>query len=483
MRNAAPALALRNVSKHFGHVSALESAELIAHPGTVHALLGENGAGKTTLMRIAFGLTRPDSGDIERDGRRLRFANPRDAIGAGIGMVHQHFSLVPAMTVAENLSLGGHGRFSASAAAEYARGAHDRFGLALEPDARVADLPVAAQQRVEIAKALLRDAQVLILDEPTAVLAPPEAIELLNHLRVLARQGTTVILITHKLTDALRIADDVTVLRRGRTVLASLATQTSVDQLVTSMLGTHPPAQKSIPRPATYGEPVLVASNISAVRPDGTTALESANLTVCRGEIVGVAGVEGSGHQELLRILAGRREPTTGRVARPAYVGFIPEDRQRDAMILDFSLRDNVALSGAGQRKGRMPWLDLQSETTGILRRQEIAADPDVMTAGSLSGGNQQRLVIGRELLRSTGAIVAENPTRGLDVNAAARVQNDLRTAAAAGAGVVVYSSDIDEVMSLADRVVVCFAGRVHAVRLDAARIGAAMVGAFGNSH
>lgn len=474
---AAPALALQNVSKRFGRVVALQSASLLVRAGTVHALLGENGAGKTTLMRIAFGLLQADSGTIHRAGVAATFSGPGQAIAAGIGMVHQHFSLVPEMTVAENLSLGRKGRFSHAAAAEYARAAGSRFGLVLDPDARVADLSVAGQQRVEIANALLRDATLLILDEPTAVLAPTEAAELLQQLRALATQGTTVVLITHKLADALRIADDVTVLRSGATVYSSPAADASVDILIAAMLGARAPLA-ALPRvPAERGVDVLAARGVSVADGDGVLRLADANVSAGRGEIVGVAGVEGSGQRELLRVLAGRLTPTSGEVLRPSVVGFVPEDRHRDALILDFSLTENVALAGAAARSGAVPWPALERDTEDILGEYAIVSGGPSSPARSLSGGNQQRFVIGRELHQGSAAIVAENPTRGLDVDATARVHEALRTAAAAGAAVVVYSGDIDELLALAHRIVVCFATRVYSVALNADSIGRAMVG------
>jgi simple sugar transport system ATP-binding protein len=478
--DAAPALALQNVSKRFGRVAALQSASLGVRPNTVHALLGENGAGKTTLMRIAFGLLQPDAGSIHRAGAAVKFSGPGDAIAAGIGMVHQHFSLVPGMTVAENLSLGRRGRFSRAAAAVYARTATSRFGLLLDPHARVADLSVAEQQRVEIANALLRSARVLILDEPTAVLAPPEATELLEQLRTIASQGTAVVLITHKLADALRVADDVTVLRGGATVYSAPAANASVDVLVTAMLGERPPLEES-PRVSTqhrqHREDILATRGVSVAAENGVLRLADANLSVRSGEILGVAGVEGSGQRELLRVLAGRLLPASGHVVHPATVGFVPEDRHRDALILDFSLLENVALAGAATRSGAMPWHALDDETRSILGEYAIAAGGSSAPARSLSGGNQQRFVVGRELRRGSAAIVIENPTRGLDVHATARVHHALRTAAASGAAVVVYSGDIDELVSLAHRVVVCFATRVYAVSLNADAIGRAMVG------
>ncbi len=475
---AAPALALHDISKHFGRVAALQSANLVVRANSVHALLGENGAGKTTLMRIAFGLLQPDAGTIERNGKETRFTGPADSIAAGIGMVHQHFSLVGDMTVAENLCLGRRGIYSRETAREYARSAAERFGLALEPDARVADLSVAGQQRVEIANALLRDATLLILDEPTAVLAPPEAAELLGQLRTLAARGTAIVLITHKLTDALQVADDVTVLRGGRTVHASAAAAVSIDVLVARMLGDRSPGAES-PRVPTHSQnEVLAARDVSVVNHRGVTRLANANVSIRGGEIVGVAGVEGSGQRELLRVLAGRMSPTSGQAVYPATVGFVPEDRHRDALILDFGLVENVALAGAGSRTGSIPWPALEEEAQIILTEHEIAADDAHAMARSLSGGNQQRFVLGRELHRGSAALVAENPTRGLDVHATARVHQALRNAAAAGTAVVVYSGDIDELIALADRMLVCFAGRVTAVSMSADAIGRAMVGA-----
>jgi simple sugar transport system ATP-binding protein len=443
--------------------------------GKVHALLGENGAGKTTLMRIAFGLLAPDDGSVLRDGRRVRYGSPADAIGDGIGMVHQHFSLVPAMTVAENVALGGRGRFSPVVAEARVRAAADAAGFALDPRARVATLSVAMQQRVEILKALAHNAKVLILDEPTAVLPPAEARVLLTQLRAYASAGRAVVLITHKLREALESADDVSVLRRGVVVLSGPAAHMGEPEIVEAMVGSRPtPPPRTAREP---GPPVLSLTDVS-VRADGVDRLVHANLVVHACEIVGVAGVEGNGQRELLRVLSGRLAPTAGRVAIPAEVGFVPEDRHRDGMIGEFSLAENFALAGAGARRGVVEWSAMRTAAAAVMSEFDVRASGPDAPASALSGGNQQRFVLGRALRTSPVAIVAENPSRGLDVQATVSVHAQLRSARDGGAAVVVYTSDLDELLELADRVVVCCAGRVIAVERSLGAIGRALVGA-----
>ena len=475
------ALELASVTKRFGGVTALSSASLAARRGTVHALLGENGAGKTTLMRIAFGMLRPDSGTVNVDGVARLFRSPSDAIEAGIGMVHQHFTLVPAMTVAENMSLGGHGLFSSSIARGRILELSARTGLAIDPDARVGDLPASAQQRVEILKALSRKSRILILDEPTAVLSPTEARELLEKARELVRDGGTAILITHKLRDALEFADDITVLRRGHTVWSGPSSNATEAGLVSAMLGD---ARMPVDDHGDASDPMHSAEVVMALRSVnvrdsiGVTRLRSVNLSIVAGEIVGIAGVEGNGQRELLRVLAGRMVVTSGEVSIPSVVGFIPEDRQRDALIQDQSLRDNVALLGAGKRSGLMPWDRLSQDTHRLLEEYDVRASSEKDRAGSLSGGNQQKLVVGREIEGSRNALVAENPSRGLDVQAAAAVRQRLRSACDAGMAVVLYSSDLDELLEIADRMLVIRAGEVLEVASDFDSIGRAMLGA-----
>jgi len=472
----APELRLEGIVKNFGATRALDHASLAVPPGSVHALLGENGAGKTTLMRVAFGLLQPDSGQILLDSQSERFRSPADAIRAGIGMVHQHFTNVPAMTVAENIALGGRGLYSPTAARDRVRSLADEVQLAIDPGAPAGSLTVAAQQKLEILKALHRDAAILILDEPTAVLAPSEARELLRLLREFALRGGSVILITHKLSEALETADDVTVLRYGRTVYRASAGNSSPDQLAVAMLGAAP-AEPSLVSAQPSGEPMLRLTGVTIVDGRGVTRLLDAELEVRAHEIVGIAGLENSGHEVLLRTVAGRVQPTRGTIWRGGTTALIPEDRQRDALLLGFSLTENVALKGAGRRRGRMMWKRLRD------RARELAAEYDVRSpsidarAGELSGGNQQKLVFARELSDGPSLIVAENPTRGLDIRASAAVRERLQLAAARGAAVLVHSSDLDEVLALATRVVAVHEGRLREVPNEREAVGRAMLG------
>jgi ABC-type uncharacterized transport system ATPase subunit len=495
---------------------ALDGAEIGVRHGSVHALLGENGAGKTTLMRIAYGLLRPDAGSVTVEGVERRFASPADAIRAGIGMVQQHFALVPAMTVAENVALGGHGRFDAEITAADVRSIADSMGLSVDPQALVADLSVEGQQRVEIVKALARDARILILDEPTAVLAPPSADRLLAWLRQFADRGHAVVLITHKLREALRVADDVTVLRHGRTVLAAAARTTSDSALARAMLGaaaagsespligdnamesgaTHRPSSR-YPRADDVGAPIIL-EHVTVTDRRGVVKIRDASFRVQAGEIVGIAAVEGEGQHELLRAIAGRTSVSQGHIITPLAVGFIPEDRQQDALILDFTLSENVALQGAGARRGRVLWAEQRARTQRLLATYDVRAADEGVRAGTLSGGNQQKLVLARELESDPSsqdpivvgqpaahdrpaprltALVAENPTRGLDIQATAAVHARLRDARDRGMALVVYSSDLDEVLALADRVLVLAGGSAREVAGDRDVVGRAMLG------
>lgn len=473
----APRLELRHITHHFGTTTALDDVSLRLGPGSVHALLGENGAGKTTLMRIAFGLLPPDSGTLSAGGRRIQSA--RDAIAAGVGMVHQHFTNVPAMTVAENVALGGRGRFRSHEAAEHVRQIGIRTGLVLDPDARADALSVAAQQRLEIIKALAHDANTLILDEPTAVLAPNEAGELLAWMRTFADHGGAVVLVTHRLREALDIADELTVLRRGRVVLDAAAREIDERSLAHALLGDDQVERDSaiVASPTYSGETVLrlVAVDIDDDR--GARVAHDVSLSVVAGEILGVAAVEGSGHRELLRVISGRAQPVRGAVERPPVIGFVPGDRQRDALALEFSLTENVALLGAGTRKGRLSWPAFARRTQELVQTFDIRAERITIPTRALSGGNQQKLVLARELSVAPRLLVAENPTRGLDIRAAHAVRERLRIAAANGAAVVVYSSDLDEVLSLATRVVAMHAGHVRHCSLDRDEVGRAMLG------
>ena len=471
-------LELEGIDKRFGGVRALAGASLRVRPGTVHALLGENGAGKTTLMRIAFGLVHPDAGTVHVAGAPSRFASPRDAIDAGIGMVQQHFSLVPAMSVAENLALGGRGRYAPGPARARVERLARATGLPpVNPDAVVGELPVGAQQRVEILKALARDARLLILDEPTAVLAPAETAALLRWARGFAAAGRAVVLITHKLADALGIADDVTVLRHGRVALSAPAAGLSADAIAAAMLGEGAgTAAESDGSGARPGPLVARATNLTIPGRAGP-ALDAVTIEVRGGEILGVAAVEGNGERELLRALAGRVAVTGGSLEIPERVAFIPQDRHADGVVDAMTLTENVALEGAGKRRGRMDWSELRDATRELMRRFDVRAPGPDTPASALSGGNQQRLILARELAAEPALVVADQPTRGLDIRATSEVHARLRAARAAGRAVVLYSTDLDEVLSLADRVVVVNGGRVREVAMDRDAVGRAMLG------
>jgi len=503
---SADALRLDGIVKRFGGVTALNRASLHVAAGSVHAVLGENGAGKTTLMRIAFGMLRPDAGTVVVDGTARTFRSPADAIAAGVGMVHQHFALVAAMTVAENVALAETGwRYDRRRAADRVRAIADETGLAIDPDARVADLSVGQQQRVEIVKALSREGRVLILDEPTAVLDPDTARELLAWLRRFATRGGAAVLVTHKLRDALAVADSVTVLRLGATVLESSqdgggALAGSIDDretaLARAMLGATPSADLIAERGgpvggAAAGGRVVHRGAAGAVVVDadrveiddgrGVRRIRGATFALHAGEIVGIAGIEGEGQLELLGAVAGRLPIAGGRLTGPpaAAIGFVPEDRQRDAMVLDFSLVENVALRGAGAARGRLPWARIGEATAALIDAFDVRGGDGAQTARALSGGNQQKLVLARELDGGPRLLVVENPTRGLDIRAAAQVRAQLRAARDRGTAVVIYSSDLDEVIALADRVLVVARGAVQAVPVAGGRdaIGRAMLG------
>ncbi len=473
-------LSLQSIDKRFGEVQALAAASLTVRRGTIHAVLGENGAGKTTLMRIAFGAMRPDAGSISLDGVPVALASSRDAITRGLGMVHQHFTLVPAMTVAENVALGGKGRLRIGEVATRVRELADRTGLPVDPAVRVSQLGVGAQQRVEILKALHRNARILIMDEPTAVLAPQESDELFGWLRRFAADGGTVVLVTHKLTEALAVADDVTVLRRGARVVSAPASELRVDALVQAMTGNAIPGESAARRahPAAREECVARLDSASVRDARGVMRLRDASLRCHAGEIIGLAGVEESGVHELVRILAGRLAPTSGSVSLPSLIGFIPEDRLRDAVIDAFTLAENLALRGAGARRGRMRWPAIAAQAAGVMARHDVRAPSPMTRAGVLSGGNQQKFVVGRELDEHPPLVVAENPVRGLDIRATDQVMREIAACAAAGSAVVIHSADVDELLPVADRMYVVFAGVVREVPVERAAVAAALVGA-----
>jgi ABC-type uncharacterized transport system ATPase subunit len=473
------ALALHAIYKRFGATQALVDASLTVRPGTVHAVLGENGAGKSTLMRIAFGMVSPDAGGVSIDDASVVLASSADAIARGLGMVHQHFTLVPAMTVAENVALGGSGFLDLRHVTARVLELAGRTGLSVDPTARVATLDVGAQQRVEILKALYGKAHTLILDEPTAVLTPTESDELLAWLTRFAAEGGTVVLVTHKLHEALAVASDFTVLRRGQSVLSARRSGLDINALVRAATGDDSEVSFSqVRRSAVVRGPCVARLDAAEVRDArGVVLVHPATIECFAGEIVGIAGVEGSGVHELLRLLAGRLTPTRGERTLPKSIGFVPEDRLRDALIEEFTLVENFALRGAVDRVGRIAWPAIVAQTAGLMRRHDVRALSPETRAGTLSGGNQQKFVVGRELDETPALIVAENPVRGLDIRATEHVMRELAAAATTGSAVVVYSADVDELLLLADRLFVMFAGRLREVSLERSAVASALVG------
>jgi ABC-type uncharacterized transport system ATPase subunit len=429
------------------------------------------------LMRIAFGLVAPDRGMVVVAGMRRPIASAADAIEAGLGMVHQHFTNVPEMTVAENVALGGRGRFTTSQARQRVVDIGDRSGLVLDPAARASELPVSGQQRLEIVKALARHTRTLILDEPTAVLAPEESEELLRWLRGFADDGNAVVLITHKLHEALRIADEVTVLRRGRVALHGAASALSVDALATAMLGEALSPMATAPSSAAKERVVAAASDIEVLNERGLVAVRDATLEIRAGEIVGIAGIEGEGQRELLRALAGRAPITKGELRLPQSIGFVPEDRHRDALVMEFGLAENLALKEAGKRHGRFSIGEIVEHTDALIEDFDVRGGNAKSAARNLSGGNQQKFVLARELDGDPDLLVVENPTRGLDIRASRAIHARLQAAAAAGAAVVMYSSDLDEVVALATRVLVVHGGLTRECARNREAVGQAILG------
>lgn len=488
-----PLARLGGIERRFGSVLALNGADLEIRPGEVHGVLGANGAGKSTLLNVLGGMLIPDAGVLEIEGRAVRLASPRDAWRHGIALVHQHFTLVPRLSARENLALGAGRRPGLDDELE---GLMTRTGLRVPLAAPVEKLGVGDRQRIEILKALLRDPRVLVLDEPTAVLTPDEVDGLFSLLKELAADGRAVVLVAHKLDEVMSVADRITVLRDGRTVLTGPSAEHSVPELVRAMVGgdaVDPIALGLVgiegaddhdrSAPGVVGE--VVARLERASRTDaGGPGIRDADLEIRRGEIVGVAGVEGNGQRALALVVSGRDAPDAGRVEIPDGVGFIPQDRSTEGLIADFDLVENVALAlhrePAFVRGPWMRWDALREAAERIRKRFDVAAPSVASRAGALSGGNQQRVIVGRELTLARDLLVAENPTRGLDVAAAAFVHDELRRLASEGVGVLLVSTDLDEVLGLADRVYAIARGRLHEVpgdRRTREGIGALMLG------
>jgi simple sugar transport system ATP-binding protein len=479
------AVEIRNVTKTFPLVTANDDVTLLVKKGEIHALVGENGAGKSTLMNILYGLLQPDSGSLAIGGRQVCFAGPGDAIKAGIGMVHQHFMLIPPLTVAENVVLGQEpsrrGMIDMPAAIKTVQELSDQYGLKVDPTAKVETLSVGIEQRIEIIKVLYRGADVLILDEPTAVLAPQEVEEFFEILRSLKAQGKTIIFITHKLHEVMAISDQVTVMRHGKMVGAVETATTSKAEIATLMVGRQVLLQVDRGS-AQPGEPVLQVEGLEALDNKALPALKGVDLTVRAGEILGVAGVEGNGQSELVEVLAGLRPAQKGRVnvagrrigglsprqVRAAGVGHIPEDRHRRGLVLEYTVADNTILG----IHYRVPYVksrgvDILDPSAITAKAERLVAEFDIRPtdpqnpAGNLSGGNQQKVVVAREMDQQPKLLIAAQPTRGVDVGSIEFIHKRLIQARDAGMAVLVISADLEEVLSLSDRIAVIYEGEI----------------------
>ncbi len=498
------ALAMVGIDKHFGEVLANASVDFSARWGEVHALLGENGAGKSTLMSILAGLYRPDNGQLLVDGQPVVLHSPKDAIKHGIGMVYQHYRLVPSQTVTENMLLGLPGaplRLDTRRAARDIEELSERYQLRVDPYRPVWQLSVGEQQRVEILKALHRGARILILDEPTAVLTPQEADALMRTIRHIASEGRTVIFISHKLEEVRSVADRVTVLRAGRLVGSGLdMAEMSARDLARLMVGTDLPGRIR-PRPRASGAPRLTLRRLCALDDRGLQALRSVDLTIHAGEIVGVAGVAGNGQRELAQVLTGMRKPASGQVflddidvtgagARQmalAGVAHIPEDRLGEGLVGNLPLLDSALMKSYYQPPiSSGPFLNLKSAvqfTRGLIARFNVAGATPRTIARLLSGGQLQRFLLAREMSMQPRAIVAVHPTRGLDVAATHTVQEWLMSCSGEGCALLLISEDLDELLQLSDRVAVLYEGSIVAAvdreEADRERIGLMMIGSY----
>jgi simple sugar transport system ATP-binding protein len=477
-------LELHGITKKFPGVLANDHVDFDLRRGEVHALLGENGAGKSTLMNILYGLYKPDEGQIVVNGKEVTFRSPHEAIPAGIGMVHQHFMLIPVMTVAENIVLAvepTHGGVLLDYRAAYrrVRDLSRTFGLELDPDARIQNLTVGQQQRVEILKALYRNADILILDEPTAVLTPQEAIELFGIIRTLQREGTSIIFISHKLNEVLEIADRITVLRRGKKIDTVPREGATEEGLARLMVGREVLLRVDKP-PAQPGDPLLEVEDLHVFDDRALEAVRGVTFTVHAGEIVGIAGVDNNGQTELVEALTGLRKAAGGQIrvsgrdytrATPramlddAHVGHIPEDRQRRGLVLDFTLAENLALHDYRKEPdSKLGWLfpnRIVAKARRLLKEFDVRGGGPSTRAASLSGGNQQKVIIAREVDRDPNVLLAAQPTRGLDVGAIEFVHRRLVAERDERRAILLVSLELDEILSLSDRILVIYEGRI----------------------
>ncbi|GAA2391419.1 ABC transporter ATP-binding protein [Nonomuraea africana] len=512
---AKPAVELEGITKRFPGVVANHDIRITIQAGTVHAICGENGAGKSTLMKILYGMQKPDEGQIRVNGNDVSFRTPSDAIATGIGMVHQHFMLADNLTVLENIVLGAEprsgGRLDVAGARRRISELAEAHGLRVDPDRLVEDLGVGDRQRVEILKVLYRGARILILDEPTAVLVPQEVDELFENLRELKAEGLTVIFISHKLDEVLSIADEITVIRRGTTVATVPRSQvTSARQLAEMMVGTELPTPET--RESTVTDTVELRVEGLTMEAEGfrplprgadlreflsgrRLLLDDVSFEIRKGEIVGIAGVEGNGQSELIEAIMGMRQ-AHGRITlgaedisewttlrrREAGIGYIPEDRHRQGLLLEASLWENRVLGHQTRKPARKGiWIDRKAskaDTERIVKDYDVRTPSVETLALALSGGNQQKLIVGREMSGEPSFLIAAHPTRGVDVGAQAAIWDHLREARAAGLAVLLISADLDELIGLSDTLYVIFRGRLVS-KLDPAHVSPEQLGGY----
>jgi ABC-type uncharacterized transport system ATPase subunit len=475
-------LELRGITKRFGPLVANDHISLTVEPGEVHCLLGENGAGKSTLMNVLYGLYQAEEGEILLDDVVQDFDGPGDAMRAGIGMVHQHFMLVPVFTVAENVMLGQEqttfgGRLDLAGARKRVREISERFGFDVDPDAKIEDLPVGVQQRVEIIKALSRDAKVLVFDEPTAVLTPQETDELMGIMRQLREAGTAIVFITHKLREVRAVADRITVIRLGKVVGEASPTATN-NELAALMVG-RAVSLVVDKTPATGGEDALVVDGLTVTDPNGIVLVDDVSFSVRRGEILAIAGVQGNGQTELTEAILGLEAVHGGRVTLDgqeltgrsvkqildAGVGFVPEDRKEDGLVGEFTIAENLMLDRADHaefvRAGTIRSAERDAFADEKIAEFDIRTPGRTTAAGRLSGGNQQKIVLARELSRDLRLFVAAQPTRGIDVGSIEFVHKRIVATRDTGVPVIVVSTELDEVVALADRIAVMYRGGI----------------------
>lgn len=479
-------LELKGITKRFPGVLANDHIDLTLEQGEIHALLGENGAGKTTLMNILYGLYQPDEGEIFVRGKKIEVHSPNDAIKVGVGMVHQHFMLIPVFTVTENVMLGdeavyGGGFLNRAAAAKQINDISQKYKLAVDPFAYVQDLPVGVQQRVEIIKLLYREADILIFDEPTAVLTPQEADELFKIMKSLVAQGKSIIFITHKLREVLEAADRITVIRRGKVVGATTPAVADQRKLAEMMVGREVLLELN-KKPPQVGEPVLDVSNLVVLDDRQQTAVSDVSFQVKAGEVLGVAGVQGNGQTELVEAITGLRSSVSGKIsllgqdithATPRQItelgtSHVPEDRQKDGLILSAPITDNIVLNTYYKppfTKGVTLQPDaILATTEELIERFDIRTPSAQTTAGSLSGGNQQKVIIAREFDRPSHFLITSQPTRGLDVGSIEYIHSRILEKRDEGCAVMVVSPELDEILQLSDRIAVMYRGQIIAI-------------------